>query len=630
MEGMGSLSSASAILVPALRIVVGCDSYTGLDHRLPPRFPGREIRWPGTERSVTLLASLEEVGWLHLGCESTWWLRRFAGAALTRCLVRRVTIVVEAWRRPGSYWSGRVGPLPGLVRHEVRLPTSDRGQALTDLTLADPAPLKLVLTAALGAMAPYRRMPMVLTPEIVADEPLLPLLNPQAGADWHLPAASGDGNVRPREVRATPTVPSPRRPPDNTPSPSADQPVARQSQHSGSAVFIDPAVVNPIGRHRVSGRTRGRLYLRRNDGALRWFLSPEDSPQPSLDAPLDRRPLSDDELLAIRSLDVIEYDGQGADPEAEAGLLAQIAATGTIVHVSSFPGAVRRFLSRELAANISQELPGELSELTEWDSRSVRQRRSALRSHAFPLAPVTTGTRHVPRLPGVSALLVTMRKGWVAGAIRSIASQTYPELEIILGLHGFEAAPELRSLCRQLSREISIIEIPGEANLGEALGIVTLRSCGDLLTKIDDDDIYGPEHIWDLVIARAFSSASITGKGSEFVYLEQLGTTVRRTMDCEAYSTVVAGGTIMISRGDLGEVGGWSPWRRSVDRGLLDRVRRDGGLIYRTHPFGFVHRRHADGHTWEPGTEYFLRKAGPQWEGLPPFAELAPLATVVV
>ena len=39
-------------------------------------------------------------------------------------------------------------------------------------------------------------------------------------------------------------------------------------------------------------------------------------------------------------------------------------------------------------------------------------------------------------------------------------------------------------------------------------------------TKVDDDDRYGPEHIWDLVLARQFSGATVVGKGAEFVYLE--------------------------------------------------------------------------------------------------------------
>ena len=74
---------------------------------------------------------------------------------------------------------------------------------------------------------------------------------------------------------------------------------------------------------------------------------------------------------------------------------------------------------------------------------------------------------------------------------------------------------------------------------------------------------------------------------------------------------------MLIGRGDLEEVGGWRPVPRSVDRGLIDRVRRAGGLVYRTHPLGYVYHRRRTGHTWDPGLEYFLRGGGTQWSGLP-------------
>ncbi len=176
------------------------------------------------------------------------------------------------------------------------------------------------------------------------------------------------------------------------------------------------------------------------------------------------------------------------------------------------------------------------------------------------------------------------------------------------------------------TRPVEVVEVAAERSFGEALGEVTAHSRGTLVTKIDDDDVYGPEHIWDLVLGRHYSGATVVGKASEFVYLEQLGVTVRRTvLSSEAFANTVAGGTMLLSRGDLEAVGGWRPLARSVDRGLLDRVKRDGGLTYRTHSLGFIYTRHGNGHTWDPGLEHFLHKSGPQWSGLPEYAEFGTL-----
>jgi len=70
---------------------------------------------------------------------------------------------------------------------------------------------------------------------------------------------------------------------------------------------------------------------------------------------------------------------------------------------------------------------------------------------------------------------------------------------------------------------------------------------------------------------------------------------------------------MLIARGDLEALGGWGPRSGAVDRGLLDRVRRAGGLTYRTHSLGFVHKGHSDRY-----------RLGPQWPGLPPYAEFGP------
>jgi hypothetical protein len=137
------------------------------------------------------------------------------------------------------------------------------------------------------------------------------------------------------------------------------------------------------------------------------------------------------------------------------------------------------------------------------------------------------------------------------------------------------------------------------------------------VTKFDDDDTYGPEHIWDLVLARHYAAATMVGKGAEFVYLEDARVTVRRWSGKPEWDdTMVAGGTMLIDKADLEELGGWRPVARSVDRGLLDRVNRAGATVYRTHPLGYLYHRRPQGHTWDPGTEFFLQNTRQRWDGL--------------
>jgi hypothetical protein len=573
MYKVAGRTAATAGRLHCLRVVVGDRPDIGARLTVPASFKDDPIRWP-VEQDQDPTRELNDVDWLYLVGQSTGWLRRFALLTETGFRARRVTIVVETWRNPLRGWSGRVAALPGLVRHEVRLPTSRTGRAIVDLTLVDRLPVREIVLGGLAALSPGRHQPTTGSAGL--------------GVGHQIP--------RPRLPAAAESVP---------------------------AILVDAGVANPIGRNRIEPRVIARLRFDTSGADRLWRLDTTD--HTVISGRLDRLPLSDDQLAAVRPIGVVECAHESAaDPVRAAELLVQLASTGVILHAERLPTTVETYLSPALAKLVTSLLPEPPCDPTEWELRSVAQRRVALRDHAsrFRLAPGAARQRATTHLPTVSVLLMTMRPDHLPRVIGAMAKQTYPELEIVVGLHGCELAPEVAHRLEACGRPVELVPVPRSLNLGEGLGVLTTHARGELVTKVDDDDIYGAEHVWDLVLAHEFSGAILAGKGAEFVHLETLGVTVRRSsMSSELYSTVVAGGTILLSRGDLASIGGWRPVPQGVDRALLDRVHQEGGLTYRTHPFGYVYQRHSAGHTWDPGLEYFLRQSGPQWSGLPPFAE---------
>jgi hypothetical protein len=481
-------------------------------------------------------------------------------------------VVVRHWRPPVPGWSGRLGPLAGVVRHEICLPDAEvtqggDGRASVAITVSAPLPVARLVVAALAGLTPV-------------------------GA----PA----GPVSAEPVRQARRAGGP----------------ADLAGHD--AVVIDASTANPRGR-RLYGPslTAGRLTVTDRGGEAWWRITRATDPSALLVTGRVGVALYERQAETLARIGVVTADsGRGAvKPVVEARALAQLAATGVIVYAPALPEPVGELLAADLAGSLGTPPPDSGADPLDWELHSVRQRRAALRGHgttfALPRLLGPSPTRPAP----VSALLVTRRPHLLATAVAALAAQTYPELEIVVGLHGFDPSPADRERLTALHPGVLLVDISPQWNLGEALGEVTRRARGSLLTKVDDDDRYGPEHVWDLVLAHDFAGATVTGKAAEFVYLRPVDLTVRRRMTGEQYADVVAGGAMLIGRGDLEAAGGWRPMERHVDRGLLDRVAEDGGVVYRTHGLGFVYTRHGDGHTWDAGLDYFVRDSARRWDG---------------
>lgn len=221
---------------------------------------------------------------------------------------------------------------------------------------------------------------------------------------------------------------------------------------------------------------------------------------------------------------------------------------------------------------------------------SVARRNLALRAHS----PIVS----IFGWPSVSMLLVTNRENHLHAIVEMLAKQTYPNLELVLLTHGFELDDHIAAHFSELSFPALTRSVPGELNLGEVLTVASSLASGELITKIDDDDFYGPEHVWDLVVARMYSGAEIVGKALDNIYLASENVTVfRPNYAAEKYAKFVAGGTMLISQADLRAVGGWRPVPKSVDLALIERVTEHGGLIYRMNGHGYIYVRHAQDST---------------------------------
>ena len=329
---------------------------------------------------------------------------------------------------------------------------------------------------------------------------------------------------------------------------------------------------------------------------------------------------------------VVDTAAYHDDVVTRAGRLAALAAIGSVVHIADNSADLYHRLGSELyGLMIDDRIVS--ADQHQREAFSVAMRRCALRDHSLRarVRQLLAGTGLCgPPLPSVSILLATRRPDRVAAALDAVAGQTYPRSELMLALHGdgFDRS-EIEGRLQDLDCPARVVTAAEHLPLGAVLNLAAEESSGTLLTKFDDDDLYGPEHLWDLVLAYEYSRAPLVGKGAEFVYLEGSDVTLHRFRGgAERYITTqsIAGGALMIARHCFDEVLGWRPIPRSVDQALIADVVGGGHRAYRTHGMGYVLVRHGEGHTWQADDEYFLAQAHETRTGCDlAFAGIAPL-----
>ena len=307
-----------------------------------------------------------------------------------------------------------------------------------------------------------------------------------------------------------------------------------------------------------------------------------------------------------------------------AAALAALAAAGVLVRVPDPDADLKACLGKPLHDLLAGHAVAQAC-THEREMLSIAMRRCALRDHSLRsrARQILGATGLDAPGPEVSILAPTRRPERLGAVIDTVRSQTYPRLELVLALHGdgFAGDSEIAALTGALQHRVQVVRVDADKPLGAVLNAAVEASSGGLLTKMDDDDFYGPEHVWDLVLAHEYSRAELVGKSAEYVYLERLDKTVRdahRQRFSERFIPFigVSGGVLIIARHDLDAAGGWRRVPRRVDIALAQDVAAVGGRIYWTHGAGYLRVRHGDEHTWTVDDSHFLGRASETRDGL--------------
>jgi hypothetical protein len=399
--------------------------------------------------------------------------------------------------------------------------------------------------------------------------------------------------------------------------------------------WVHPSSVSPFGYVRV---VEGRLAVvgslsagSEGSGVLAWLEELTSSegvdffgPVMGVDLPEGVRVFDGgfDQGLVERLrpyLGVVDHPGLHQSTEHRAEVLVGLAAAGVPVVADGVDNDLTALIGDPMTSVLASGSLADLKDPEARDQLSVRLRRLGLSTgtQAFKWREITgsLGLAAEP-LPKVSVILTTNRPDYVEQAIGQVKAQTYPETELVLVLHGDQHTHTDQELETFHGSPFTVVRVPSKVVYGEAINRGVAASTGSLIAKMDDDDWYSPQHLWDLVHAMDYSGADLVGKAAEYVYLEELDITIRRMVNgSETYGNRnLGGGTFLIKRTTLNNIGGWRRVRINEDRGMIEDVMAVG-TIYRTFGHGYLLNRRPGGHTWTADTDYFLEQASSQLPG---------------
>jgi len=305
-------------------------------------------------------------------------------------------------------------------------------------------------------------------------------------------------------------------------------------------------------------------------------------------------------------------------PSMCARRIFEITACGTPV-VSTPSVAIGQFFPGDEVIQVSEPQEAEWSLRALWNSPELRDRmvhraqRRIWAEHTYTrrvddvLAGAGLGAHQVqPR--SISALVSTNRPHQLDHVLSTLAAQQDIDLEVVVLTHGFEGSATVKENAQALGIEnLVTLEAPADVPLGACLNRLVAAASGDVVAKIDDDDLYGPHYLRDQLNALDYSGAEVVGKQAHHMYLESHDLTLVRFPDREhRYTDFVMGPTILTRRGvaqrfPFAEVG------RGEDTDFLRRITAEGLSIYSSDRFGFVQMRQGGHqHTWKPSSAELL------------------------
>lgn len=203
-------------------------------------------------------------------------------------------------------------------------------------------------------------------------------------------------------------------------------------------------------------------------------------------------------------------------------------------------------------------------------------------------------------LPTVTALLSTNRPHRLLPAVRTMAAQENVDLQVAILTHGFEPTKEQVRQVEELHGNVIWVQEDPDVPLGQCYNRLVGVADGQVVAKIDDDDFYSPQYLFEMVNALEFSGAEVAGKAAHYIYLQEPDMTVLRFARLENRFTRFVSGPTITTWKHVAQTSPFPSTTTGEDTGFLKAITAGGGRIYSSSRFEFTQMRLGDNlHTWD-------------------------------
>jgi glycosyltransferase involved in cell wall biosynthesis len=186
-------------------------------------------------------------------------------------------------------------------------------------------------------------------------------------------------------------------------------------------------------------------------------------------------------------------------------------------------------------------------------------------------------------------VVTTMRPHLLEQVYQNFVRQTYENKEMIIILNRADFSTSRRYSSLFEHPQIKVCFGDDSKSHGALFDQGVRLAKGELIAKIDDDDLYGPRYLSESVTSLSVSGTRITGKGARFVYIEESNELYLRCPELANSPSVrnISGSSIVAEKSLITSFG-WPDLPYGVDTEFLRRILKAGEKVSSANIFSYM------------------------------------------